>query len=757
MSWLRFAALLIFLHAVPAAALEPFVIRDIRIEGIQRTEAGTVFSYLPVKVGDTLTDERAAQAIRALFATGFFRDVSLERDGDVLVVIVLERPSVAQIDFTGMREFNKDQLVTGMRQIGLAEGRIFDRGLLEKAEQELKRQYLGRGYYAVSVSTTVTPLERNRVALNFTVDEGQVAKIRQINIIGAQAFRESDLAKLFVLRTPGLMTWFSKQDQYSRPKLAADLETLRSYYLDRGYIEFTIDSTQVSITPDKQDIYITVNITEGARFTVSDIRVAGEKLIPEEEIRKLIQLKTGEVFSRTRLTESTKLISDRLGNDGYAFANVNAVPEVERAKQQVAFTFFVDPGRRVYVRRINVSGNTKSRDEVVRREMRQLEGAWYSGEMLQLSKQRIDKLGYFTEVNVETPAVQGATDQVDVNVAVVEKPTGALLLGAGFGSGEGLLLSGSISQNNIFGSGRHVTAQLNTSKVNTAYVLSYTDPYWTVDGVSGGFDIYYKKLDANANNLLGNYRTETAGGQLRLGVPISEFNTIQYGLGAENTTIFTYDNSPLLYKDYVATFGSENTNVFVTAGLLRDARDSLIYPTKGSLHKFGAEVGTPLGTLEYYKLSYQYQRYFPLTRYVAFMLNGEVGYGDGYGSTPTLPFFKNYFAGGVSSVRGFKTYTIGPKDSDGNPRGGSKKLVGNAELLFPFPGMENDKSVRVSAFVDSGNVDDTYKTEFWRYSVGIAVLWVSPFGPLKISLAKALSAAPLDKRQAFQFTFGGAF
>jgi outer membrane protein insertion porin family len=756
MSWLRLAALLLFLYALPSAALEPFVIRDIRIEGIQRTEAGTVFSYLPVKVGDTLTDERAAQAIRALFATGFFRDVSLERDGDVLVVIVLERPSVAAIEFTGMREFNKDQLITGLRQIGLADGRIFDRGILEKAEQELKRQYLGRGYYAVSVSTTVTPLERNRVSLNFTVEEGQVAKIRQINIIGAKAFRESDLVKLFVLRTPGLMTWFSKHDQYSRPKLQADLETMRSYYLDRGYIEFTIDSTQVSITPDKQDIYLTINITEGAKFTVSDIRVAGEKLVPEEEVRKLIQLKPGEVFSRSRLTESTKLISDRLGNDGYAFANVNAVPEVDRAKQQVAFTFFVDPGRRVYVRRINVTGNTRSRDEVIRREMRQLEGAWYSGEKLQLSKQRIDKLGYFTEVNIETPAVQGTTDQVDVSVAVTEKPTGALLLGAGFGSGEGLLLSGSVSQNNIFGSGRHVTAQVNTSKVNTAYVLSYTDPYWTVDGVSGGFDLYLKKLNAEASGLLGRYDTETFGGQMRLGVPISEFNTIQYGFGAENTKITTFDDSPLIYRDYVATFGSENTNVYLTAGWVRDQRDSLIYPTKGSLHKAGAEVGTPLGTLEYYKLTYQYQRYFPLTRYVTFMLNGEIGYGDGYSDKP-LPFFKNYFAGGVSSVRGFRTYTISPKDSDGNPRGGSKKILANAELLFPFPGMENDKSVRISGFVDSGMVDDTYNTDAVRYSAGLAVLWVSPFGPLKISVAQPLKSLPLDKTQRFQFSFGGVF
>ncbi|MBI2296906.1 MAG: outer membrane protein assembly factor BamA, partial [Betaproteobacteria bacterium] len=568
MRWSRVAALLLLLHAVTAAAIEPFVIKDIRVEGIQRTEAGTVFSYLPVKVGDTLTEEKAAQAIRALFATGFFQDVSLERDGDVLVVVVQERPSVAQIDFVGMREFNKEQLTTGMRQIGLAEGRIFDRGLLDRAEQELKRQYLSRGYYAVNVSTTVTPLERNRVALNFNVEEGRVAKIRQIAVIGAKAFSERELTGLFVLRTPGLMTWFSKHDQYSRQKLSADLETLRSHYLDRGYVEFNIDSTQVSITPEKQDIYITVSITEGPKYTVSDIKVAGEMLVPEQEVRKLIQIKPGEVFSRARLTESTKLITDRLGNDGYAFANVNAVPELNREKQQVAFTFFIDPGRRVYVRRIHIAGNTRSRDEVIRREMRQLEGGWYSTERIALSRQRIDKLGYFTEVNVETPAVPGTTDQVDVNVSVVEKPTGQVLFGAGFGSGEGLVLSGSVSQNNIFGSGRHVSLAVNSSKINTTYSLSYTDPYYTVDGVSRGFDLYYRRLNPS-DNQLGRYETKTAGGQLRLGVPVTELDTIHYGIGYEDTTITTFPDSPLIYQDYVATFGTKNSSLLVNAGWTR--------------------------------------------------------------------------------------------------------------------------------------------------------------------------------------------
>jgi outer membrane protein insertion porin family len=755
MRWFRVAWLLLVFHAVTATAIESFVIKDIRVEGIQRTEAGTIFSYLPVKVGDTVTEEKASQAIRALFATGFFQDVSLEREGDVLVVVVQERPSIAQIDFSGIREFNKEQLTGGMRQVGLAEGRIFDRGVLERAEQELKRQYLSIGHYAVGVSTTVTPLERNRVSLNFNVVEGGVAKIRQINIIGAQAFDEKALLDLFVLRTPGMMTWFSKHDQYSRQKLSADLETLRSHYLDRGYLEFNIDSTQVSITPDKQDIYITVSITEGPKYTVTDIKVAGEMLIPEEEVRKLIRIKTGEVFSRTRLTESSKLISDRLGKDGYAFANVNAVPELDKGKQQVAFTFFLDPGRRVYVRRINIVGNSRTRDEVIRREMRQLEGAWYSSEKITLSKQRVDKLGYFKEVNVETPAVPATTDQVDVNFSVVEKPTGLVLLGAGYGSGDGLILSGSISQQNIFGSGKHVAVQVNSSRINTNYSLSYTDPYYTMDGISRGFDVYYREVDPTERNL-GRYQTKTLGGQLRLGVPVTEIDSIQYGLGYEDTAITIFDDSPLIYKDYVSTFGASNSNVFLTLGWARDGRDSLIYPTKGAYHRIGSEIGTPAGTLEYYKLSYQYQRYFPLTRLLTFMINGEIGYGSGYGGAP-LPFFKNFVAGGVNSVRGFRSYTIGPKDTNGDPRGGSRKLVGNAELLFPFPGLENDRSVRIGAFFDSAVVGDSYTRDELRYSAGMSLLWVSPLGPLKLSVAQPLRERPGDRTQKFQFTIGGVF
>src|SRR4051812_1144063 len=532
MHFLRVGFLALALSAGTAQAIEPFVIKDIRVEGIQRTEAGTVFSYLPVKVGDTMTDEKASQTIRALFATGFFRDVSIEAEDGVLVVVVQERPSIAQIEFTGLREFDKETVLKAMSQIGLAEGRIFDKGLLDRAEQELKRQYLTRGRYAANINTTVTPLERNRVALNFAVEEGDTAKIRQISIIGNQAFTEKQLQAQLALRTPGLLTWYSKADQYSRQKLSADLETLRSYYLDRGYLEFNIESTQVSITPDKKDIYIGIAISEGPKYTVSDVKLAGELLLPEADLRKLITLKPGEVFSRARVNESTKAISDRLGNEGYAFANVNAAPDLDKDKRTAAFTFFVDPGRRVYVRRVNVSGNTRTRDEVIRRELRQFEGGWFSSQKIATSRSRIDRLGYFNEVNIETPAVQGTTDQVDVNVSVTEKPTGSVLLGAGFGSGEGVILSGSVTQQNIFGSGKHVSIGINTSKLNTNYALSYTDPFYTVDGVSRGFDLYQRKINA-ANAGLGNYTTQTTGAALRFGVPVTDIDTINYGLGYE--------------------------------------------------------------------------------------------------------------------------------------------------------------------------------------------------------------------------------
>jgi len=758
------AALLFALIAPGAAAFEPFVVKDIRVEGIQRTEAGTVFNYLPVRVGETMNDEKAAQAIKALFATGFFKDVRIEIEGGVLVVIVAERPAIAQIDFVGVKEFDKDALKKGLKEVGLAEARIFDRSLLDKAEQELKRQYLSRGRYAVNVTTTVTPLERNRVSLNFTVDEGEVAKIREINIVGARAFKEKDLLGLFSLTTPGWLTWYTKNDQYSRQKLSGDLESLRSHYLDRGYLEFNIDSTQVSITPDKRDIYITINVTEGEKYTVSSVRLGGELLLAEDELKALVKMKPGDVFSRRTLTETTKAISERLGNDGYAFANVNAQPEIDKEKRQVAFTILLDPGRRVYVRRVNVAGNSRTRDEVIRREMRQMEGAWYDGALINKSRTRIDRLGYFDEVTVETPPVPQTTDQVDLNVAVKEKATGNLMLGAGLSSSEKLVLSGSISQNNIFGTGKSLTAQLSGGKINQVYSLSFTEPYYTLDGVALGYDIYHRNVDPTSLTV-GRFNTSSDGGGIRLGLPVSDDDFVNVGLSADRTTIKVFDDSPQRYKDFVGTFGGSTTTLLSTAGWSRDKRDSLIYPTSGSLQRLSAELSLPGGELRFYRASYQHQRFFPIGRDYALMLNGEVGIGNGYNGKP-LPFFKNYFAGGIGSVRGFDTASLGPRDVlagggiSEDALGGNRKVVLNGEFLFPFPGSGKDRSLRLGAFVDAGQVwAQGQKASFGdlRYAAGLSLAWSSPVGPLKLSIAQPINEKEGDRVQRFQFQLGTTF
>jgi len=752
------AVAILCLWAGAAHAFDPFVVRDIRVEGIQRIEAGTVFSYLPVKVGETMTDDKAAAAIKALFATGFFKDVRLEVQRDVLIILVEERPAVSQIDFIGTKEFDKEALRKGLREIGLAEGRSLDKALLDQAEQEIKRQYLARGLYGASVVTTVTPLERNRVGVSFSVSEGEATKIRGINIIGNRAYSEKDLKQLFVLQTPGWITWYTKNDQYSKQKLSGDLETLRSHYLNNGYLEFNIESTQVSITPDKKDIYITINISEGDKYTVSDVSLGGEMLLPEADLRALIQLKPGETFSREKLNESTKKITDRLGNEGYAFANANVVPELDKVAKRVALTIMIDPGRRVYVRRINISGNTRTRDEVVRREMRQLEGSYYDSDKLQKSKQRLQRLTYFSEVDVDTPAVPGTSDQVDVNFKVKEKPTGAIMLGAGFSTAEKVILSGSIAQQNIFGSGKHVALMLNTSKVNRNISMSFTDPYYTVDGVSRGFDIYDRHTNA-AYLGLGYYTTTSVGGGVRFGMPLTEIDNLGFGLGLDNTKIGIDQTSPQRYQDFVNIFGNDNNSIPGTVGWIRDQRDSATVPTKGSLVRANVEVGLPGGTLKYYKATEQTMWYYPISRTYTLMLNGEIGFADGMNGKP-LPFYKNYYAGGVSSVRGYNSYSLGPRDSLGNVLGGTRRLVGNAEVLFPVPGTGVDRSMRLGLFMDGGQVwgaDQKISTSDLRFSAGISFNWNSPMGPLRLSYGQPINAKPGDNVQHIQFQFGQIF
>jgi outer membrane protein insertion porin family len=713
-----------------------------------------------------------------LFATGFFKDVRLEQQNGVLIVVVEERPAIASINVTGSKDISKEDLLKGMKQAGLAEGRIFDKSLLDRASQEIKRLYFSRGKYAVQIDTVITPLERNRVAINFNVNEGDVAKIKQINIVGNKAFSEKELLKMLKLSTPGWFSWYTKDDQYSKQKLAADEESLKSYYLNRGYLEFNIDSEQVSISPDKKDVYITINLTEGEKYTVSSVKLAGETVVPPAELEKLIAVKPGDVFSREKLSETAKQIGDRLGNDGYAFANVNAVPEVDKANHTVAFTFFVDSGRRVYVNRINVTGNTRTRDEVVRREFRQMEGAYYDAAKIQRSRERVQRLGYFTDVNLETPAVAGTTDQVDVNVGVTEKPTGSIMVGAGFSSSEGLILSGSVSQNNLFGTGNQLSLQINSGRINKVYSVSYTNPYFTPDGLSLGYDLYRRDINTGSLTSVASYQNSTIGAGVRLGIPLNEKDSINLGLAVERFTLTTNDSSPSQYQIFNGgkpppaingSLSSTNDTVRLDLGWSRDSRDSLTYPTKGMLQRVYGEVGVPPGSLKYYKASYQQQWFYPVSQRFTLMLNGEIGIGDGY-SGKTLPFFKNFYAGGVSSVRGYDTATLGPKLSDTIngivAAGGNKRVVGNVELFFPMPGLENDQSVRLSTFIDGGATwgPDDYQGRYssfnfkdLRYSTGVALSWISPVGPLKFSLAKPLNAKQDDKTQVFQFTLGTVF
>lgn len=756
-------------YATSVLAMEPFVVKDIRVEGIQRTEAGTIFNYLPVKVGETMDDEKATQAIKALYGTGFFKDVRIEADNGVLVVMVQERSAIAQISFNGNKSFPSDKMKEGLKQIGLAEGLIFDKSMLDRAEQEIKRQYLAQGKYGATVKTVVSPLERNRVAVRFDIEEGAISKIRNINIVGNQAFDDEELLDEFNLTTPNWMSWWNKDDQYSKQKLTADLEALRSFYMNQGYLEFNVDSTQVSITPDKRDIYITVNITEGEKYTVTDIKLAGEMLLPEDEARKLITLESGEIFNRQKVTESSKAIGDRLGNDGYAFSNVNAVPEVDKEKHTVAFTFFIDPGRRVYVRRINLTGNTRTRDEVLRREMRQLESAWYGADKITRSKQRLERLNYFEDVNIETPAVPGTTDQVDLNINVTEKSTGSVQFGAGVSSSEGLIFGVTVNQNNFLGTGNRVSANVNTGSVNTTYALSFTDPYFTPDGVSRGFDVYRRDVDTGSLET-GSYQSSSYGAGVRFGLPLNERDAVTAGLTFDNTVIDLGNKSPQRYIDYCGNAGGcTNNSATLNLGWSHDTRDNILYPNNGVLQRIIADIGMPGLDLEYYKLDYKHTWYKAVTKNITLMLSGEAGYGDNYGDRD-FPFFKNFYTGGVNSVRGYKTSGIGARelDSDSGSNfavGGTRLLLGNAEVFFPVPLLKDSKQFRLSVFLDGGTVwgigGNTNSCDgagdCLRFSTGLGVSWYSPFGPIKVVLAKALNADKDDETEVLQFQLGSQF
>ncbi len=738
---------------------EPFEVQDIRIEGLQRIAPGTVFNYLPVKVGDRFTDLESERAIRSLFKSGYFKNIRLERDGPVLVVKVTERPAISSIKIQGNEDIETEPLLDSLQDVGLAEGNVFNRSLLEKVEQELERQYFTRGKYGVRLQTTVTPLERNRVGILIDVSEGVVARIRQINVVGNEVFDDETLLDQFEQGKTGFFSFYTKNDQYSKQKLAADLETLRSYYQDRGYINFNIESTQVSITPDKKDIYITISIDEGEQYRVSDIKLSGELVVPAEQLFPEFRINAGDVFSRKRVTETVTRISDRLGNRGYAFANVNTVPDVNEETREVSLTFFVDPGKRVYVRRINFAGNTKTRDEVLRQEMRQMEGGWFSAQKVERSRTRLQRLGYFEEVNVETPAVPGTTDQVDVNFSVTEQPSGSVSVGVGFSQTSGFLLNGSISQENFLGTGRRVSAAINNSSVNRVYSFSYTNPYYTIDGVSRGFGAFYRETDADEANVA-DYSTDTYGANVTYGFPISEFNSFRFGFDADSLNLDVSDFASQEIRDFVDEHGDSFKSVGMSASFAHDTRNRRIFPSKGGVQRISAEAKIPGSELEYFKLTGTLQHYVPLTRLFVLGTEFEVGYGDGYGDYTALPFFENFFAGGVRSVRGYEDNSLGPRDSDGDPLGGSFRTVGKLALVFPPPFLTDSNSVRLSAFFDVGNVfpgADDFSADELRMSVGLGGTWLSPIGPLAVSIAKPFNDSSDDDTQEFQFSLGAPF
>ncbi|MDP3654324.1 MAG: outer membrane protein assembly factor BamA [Rhodoferax sp.] len=755
-----FCASAVVLAVHSAWALEPFAVRDIRVEGLQRVEAGTIFASMPVKVGDTYSDEKAAASIRALFGLGLFKDVRIEANSGVLVVIVEERPTIADVDFSGTKEFDKEVLKKALRDIGLADGRPFDKALVDRAEQELKRQYINRSMYAAEVITTVTPIDRNRVNLSFAVVEGDTAKISDIRIVGNKAFSESTLRGLFDQDTGGWLTWYTKSNRYSRTKMNADIETLRSYYLARGYLEFKVDSSQVAISPNKQDISITINVTEGERFVVSKIKLAGNYLGKDEEFQSLISIQAGEAYNADQVAQTTKAFTDYFGNFGFAFARVEAVPQMDRTSNRVEITLRADPSRRVYVRRINVAGNDRTRDEVIRREFRQLEAAWYDGEKIRQSRNRVDRLGYFKEVSLETHEVAGSPDQVDLTVTVAEKPTGSLSLGAGLSSGEGLGFTFGFKQDNAFGSGNSLGMEVNTSKVNRTIVFNTTNPYFTDDGVSRTIDLYQRNSKPYVD--LDSYSIETTGASMRFGIPFTDTDTVYVGGGVDRTTVVPGTLLPTVYQDFTNEFGFTTNAVPLTIGWARDTRDSALVPSVGKVMRTSGEWSVG-GELRYARGTAQYQQFFPISKKVTAAFNAELSLGASTAST-SYPVFKNFYSGGLGSVRGFEqgSLTTGAQRLQAVPTatGGSRKINFNAELLSPLPGGGNDRTLRMYGFVDAGGIygaDEAIQLGDMRSSFGVGISWISPVGPLRLAFARPIKQFDSDKIQSMQFQIGTTF
>lgn len=766
---------------ISEAHAAPFTVSDIRVNGLQRVSAGSVFGALPLNVGETVDERRLAETTRSLFKTGFFEDIQLSRDGDVLIITLLERPSISSLEIEGNKAISKDDLLKGLKQSGLAEGEIFQQATLEGVSNELQRQYVAQGRYSATIETKVIPQPRNRVALKIDITEGSVASIQHINVVGNKVFKDEELTDLFELKTKNWLSFFRNDDKYAREKLSGDLERLRSYYFDRGYINMDITSTQVSITPDKKHVYITVNVDEGEQYTIRDVKLSGDLKVPEEEIQALLLSREGQVFSRKVMTTTSELITRRLGNDGYTFANVNGVPQTHDEDNTVSLTFVVDPGKRSYVNRINFRGNTKTTDEVLRREMRQMEGGWASTYLIDQSKTRLERLGYFKEVNVETPAVPGTDDQIDVNYSVEEQPSGSITASVGFAQNAGLILGGSISQSNFLGTGNKVSLGLTRSEYQSNYNFSFVDPYWTVDGVSLGYNGFYRSTDYDKLDYdISSYSVDSLGAGINVGYPISETSRLNFGLGAQQDKLKTGRYTVDEIMDFVDEEGKNYTNFKGSVGWSQSTLNRGLMATRGYSQSLVLESTIPGSDLSFYRLDYSGQIFKPLTNNYTLRFHTDIGYLEKYGSTSKVPFYEHYYAGGFNSVRGFKDSSLGPRstpnandpDKDNLPFGGNVLIQGGAELLFPMPFVKDQRSLRTVLFWDVGNVFDTHcssaqkkrdesgcgiKYDNLASSVGVGLTWITALGPLSFSLGVPVKKPDNADTQVFQFSLGQTF
>ena len=754
----NFFIILVFVGLMPTAfAFESFEVKDIKLEGLQRISIGTVFNYLSIKPGDKIDKTDVRNTIQILFKTGFFKDIQIEREDDVLVVFVAERPAINEINIEGYDAIPKDQLDDALKQIGLVKGRVFNRGILDGLKKELQRQYYSLGKYNVKIDVQETHLERNRVDITIKLSEGESAEIYAINIIGNKKFSDEKLLENFSLAETSL---FDSRNNYQKQQLAADLEKLTSFYLDSGFLNFNIESTQVSLGPEKESVYVSVNIKEGDRFTVRDVKITGDLILPRRELAELIDIRSGDIFSRRKVIDSTKYLSDRLAENGYAFANVNMVPDIDKDSRTLALTFFVDPGRRIYVRRVNITGNTKTQDEVIRRELRQLEGDWLSTKHVARSKTRLDRLDFFSGVNVKTVRIPGTSDQVNLNYHVVEKPTGSLQAGLGFSDTQGLILNLGISQNNFVGSGQNVGINIDTSDVTKQFSFNFTDPYYSEEGISRTISLSYRNVDAEAADI-SNYSTDSFGASLSFGIPLSEFTSYRWGMRYDNTLITTGIGTSQSILDFIAANGEENETYQLFGSWFYDSRNRRVFATRGSLTRLGTEIAVPGGDLEYYKVDFRHLSYFPLGREVTFAANVVLGYGAAYGNSADYPPYKNYFAGGSSSIRGYDANSVGPKDPVTlDPIGGAVKMVANLDLILPNPFAEQSDSTRVSLFLDAGTVfkdANSIDSKEFRYTGGLSFIWITPVGAMRFNFAQIINEQVGDQTRSFQFSLGSPF